>query len=55
MAMLGLWEEAARDLHVASKLDYDEEIGLVLRKVDLVSSKTRSSESCCFLIFLLNF
>ncbi|KAF2317519.1 hypothetical protein GH714_023815 [Hevea brasiliensis] len=25
-AMLGQWEEAASDLHVASKLDYDEEI-----------------------------
>ncbi|KAM0980207.1 hypothetical protein ACFX13_016206 [Malus domestica] len=33
-AMLGLWEEAASDLHVASKLDYDEEIGLVLKKVE---------------------
>ncbi|ONI09381.1 hypothetical protein PRUPE_5G235200 [Prunus persica] len=32
-AMLGHWEEAASDLHVASKLDYDEEIGLVLKKV----------------------
>ncbi|XP_047956722.1 TPR repeat-containing thioredoxin TDX [Salvia hispanica] len=33
-AMLGLWEEAARDLHVASKLDFDEEIGLALKKVE---------------------
>ncbi|KAF6150880.1 hypothetical protein GIB67_020963 [Kingdonia uniflora] len=33
-AMLGLWEEAARDLHLASKLDYDEEIELVLKKVE---------------------
>ncbi|EEF31587.1 Hsc70-interacting protein, putative [Ricinus communis] len=33
-AMLGLWEEAASDLHLASKLDYDEEIGLVLKKVE---------------------
>lgn len=32
-AMLGLWEEAASDLHVASKLDYDEEIGMALKKV----------------------
>lgn len=32
-AILGLWEEAANDLHVASKLDYDEEIGSVLKKV----------------------
>lgn len=31
--MLGHWEEAACDLHVASKLDYDEEIGWVLKKV----------------------
>lgn len=31
--MLGHWEEAASDLHVASKLDYDEEIGSVLKKV----------------------
>lgn len=33
-AMLGLWEEAARDLHVASKLDFDEEIGLMLKTVE---------------------
>lgn len=33
MALLGQWEEAARDLHIASKLDFDEEIGLVLKKV----------------------
>lgn len=32
--MLGKWEEAARDLHVASKLDYDEEINSMLKKVD---------------------
>lgn len=32
-AMRGQWEEAAKDLHVASKLDYDEEIGSVLKKV----------------------
>ncbi|KAK7398787.1 hypothetical protein VNO78_09960 [Psophocarpus tetragonolobus] len=32
-AMLGFWEEAASDLHVASKLDYDEEIGMALKKV----------------------
>jgi suppressor of tumorigenicity protein 13 len=32
-AMLGQWEEAAADLHVASKLDYDEEIGTMLKKV----------------------
>lgn len=33
-AILGRWEESASDLHVASKLDYDEEIGLVLKKVE---------------------
>ncbi|KAK7358113.1 hypothetical protein VNO77_00034 [Canavalia gladiata] len=33
-AMLGLWEEAATDLHLASKLDYDEEIAMALKKVE---------------------
>ncbi|KAJ1394248.1 Thioredoxin-like superfamily [Sesbania bispinosa] len=33
-AMLGLWEESVSDLHVASKLDYDEEIGMALKKVE---------------------
>ncbi|GAV88241.1 TPR_11 domain-containing protein [Cephalotus follicularis] len=33
-ALLGQWEEAAKDLHVASKLDYDEEISVVLKKVE---------------------
>ncbi|KAK3434543.1 hypothetical protein EUGRSUZ_D02015 [Eucalyptus grandis] len=33
-AMLGQWEEAAKDLHLASKLDYDEEINAVLKKVE---------------------
>lgn len=33
-ALLGQWAEAASDLHVASKLDFDEEIGLVLKKVE---------------------
>lgn len=32
-AMLGQWEDAAKDLHLASKLDYDEEINAVLKKV----------------------
>ncbi|ONK61313.1 uncharacterized protein A4U43_C08F28420 [Asparagus officinalis] len=32
-AMLGQWEEAARDLHMASKLDHDDEIHSVLKKV----------------------
>lgn len=31
--MLGQWQEAAKDLHLASKLDYDEEISAVLKKV----------------------
>ncbi|KAL1833646.1 hypothetical protein ACET3Z_003297 [Daucus carota] len=34
MAMLGSWEEAAHDLHFASRLDYDEEINSVLKKVE---------------------
>nr|GMD32509.1 TPR repeat-containing thioredoxin TDX [Ipomoea batatas] len=33
-AMLGLWEEAASDLHVASRIDFDEEINEVLKKVE---------------------
>ncbi|CAI0413634.1 unnamed protein product [Linum tenue] len=33
-SLLGQWEEAAKDLHVASKLDYDEEISAVLKKVE---------------------
>ncbi|KAF8380461.1 hypothetical protein HHK36_027947 [Tetracentron sinense] len=33
-AMLGQWEKATKDLHLASKLDYDEEIGAVLKKVE---------------------
>ncbi|XP_020083052.1 TPR repeat-containing thioredoxin TDX isoform X2 [Ananas comosus] len=33
-AMLGRWEEAAKDLHLASKLDFDEEIDSVLKKVE---------------------
>ncbi|KAK6148230.1 hypothetical protein DH2020_019142 [Rehmannia glutinosa] len=32
-ALLGLWEEAARDLRVASKLDFDEETSMMLKKV----------------------
>lgn len=38
-AMLGLWEEAAGDFHVASKLDFDEEIGVMLKKVEPNSKK----------------
>ncbi|VAI52378.1 unnamed protein product [Triticum turgidum subsp. durum] len=33
-AMLGKWEEAARDLHAASNIDYDDEINAVLKKVE---------------------
>ncbi|KAJ0987215.1 hypothetical protein J5N97_005571 [Dioscorea zingiberensis] len=33
-AMLGQWEAAASDLHLASTLDYDEEIYSVLKKVE---------------------
>ncbi|KAL3677292.1 hypothetical protein R1sor_027240 [Riccia sorocarpa] len=33
-ALLGQWEEAAKDLHVASTLDYDEEIAAILKKVE---------------------
>ncbi|KAK6925326.1 Thioredoxin domain [Dillenia turbinata] len=33
-AMLGSWEEAASDLRLASKLDYDEEIDTALKKVE---------------------
>ncbi|XP_057804186.1 TPR repeat-containing thioredoxin TDX-like [Salvia miltiorrhiza] len=32
--MLGLWEDAARDLHMASKLDFDEEATVMLKKVE---------------------
>ncbi|KAG8056692.1 hypothetical protein GUJ93_ZPchr0002g23565 [Zizania palustris] len=33
-AMLGKWEDAARDLRMAAQLDYDEEIGTELKKVE---------------------
>ncbi|KAL7584448.1 TPR repeat-containing thioredoxin TDX [Lactuca sativa] len=33
-AMLGLWEEAAYDLGIASSLDYDDEIGSLLKKIE---------------------
>lgn len=39
-AMLGQWEEAAKDLHTASKLDYDEEISSVLKKVSMLYSSS---------------
>lgn len=34
-SMLGQWEEAAKDLHVASNIDFDEEISAILKKVNL--------------------
>lgn len=43
-AMLGQWEEAAKDLHLASKLDYDEEINSVLKKVSSLWFKLVSYE-----------
>jgi suppressor of tumorigenicity protein 13 len=36
--MLGLWTEALTDLHVASKIDYDEEIAMALKKVTCLLS-----------------
>ena len=33
--MLGQWEDATKDLYLASMLDYDEEINNVLKKVCL--------------------
>lgn len=35
--MIGQWEEAAKDLHVASNIDFDEEINAVLKKVFFLS------------------
>ncbi|XP_051123202.1 TPR repeat-containing thioredoxin TDX-like [Andrographis paniculata] len=40
-AMLGLWEEAATDLHMASKLDFDDEIDLMLKKVETNTEKIK--------------
>lgn len=51
--MLGQWEEAAKDLHLASKLDYDEEINAVLKKVLSLSPPPHHfSEFSEFLMFL---
>jgi len=36
-ALLGQWEEAAKDLHVASKIDFDEEISAALKQVCIFS------------------
>jgi suppressor of tumorigenicity protein 13 len=35
LAMLGKWEQAAKDLHTASTIDYDDEINSWLKKVTL--------------------
>lgn len=45
-AMLGQWEDAAKDLHLASKLDYDEEINAVLKKV-FISPVSAITSLCC--------
>ena len=34
-ALLGQWEESAKDLRLACQLDYDEETAKVLKKVQL--------------------
>jgi suppressor of tumorigenicity protein 13 len=44
-AMLGKWEDAARDLHLAAKLDFDEEIGAELKKVITNNTYPRKKES----------
>ncbi|XP_078180043.1 tetraticopeptide domain-containing thioredoxin [Carex rostrata] len=38
-AILGKWEEAASDLHLAAKLDFDEEINAVLKQVEPIVHK----------------
>jgi len=57
-AMLGLREEAASDLHVASKLDFDEEISIALKKVIYLLSTDgtyrRNPCSFCNCIFWLD-
>uniref|UniRef100_A0A803PLZ1 Hsp70-interacting protein N-terminal domain-containing protein n=1 Tax=Cannabis sativa TaxID=3483 RepID=A0A803PLZ1_CANSA len=56
-SMLGQWEEAAKDLHLASKLDYDEEIKDVLKKVPfllciLTVSEFGSGSKCSYFCYL---
>ena len=46
-AMLGQWEDSAKDLHLASKLDYDEEISVVLKKVSLSTLSMRVYTFSC--------
>ncbi|KAK1278676.1 TPR repeat-containing thioredoxin TDX [Acorus gramineus] len=43
-AMLGQWEEAANDLHIASKLDYDDEIYSILKKVEPNAHKLKEHQ-----------
>lgn len=50
--MLGNWEAAAKDLHVASKLDYDEEIMAALKKVTSLEGEMYRSFCVLFLIFI---
>ncbi|KAK4479399.1 hypothetical protein RD792_014912 [Penstemon davidsonii] len=40
-AMLGLWEEAATDLNMASKLDFDEDTYMMLKKVEPNANKIK--------------
>lgn len=42
-SMLGHWEEAAKDLHLASTIDYDDEIKAVLKKVASVCDLNKCS------------
>lgn len=56
-AMLGLWTEALSDLHVASKIDYDEEIGMALKKVVFQccsdeTCKLKESSSLSFFVII---
>ncbi|KAJ0232875.1 hypothetical protein HA466_0287720 [Hirschfeldia incana] len=43
-AMLGEWAEAAKDLHLASMIDYDEEISDVLKEIDPHINKMEEQE-----------
>ncbi|KAK1302074.1 TPR repeat-containing thioredoxin TDX [Acorus calamus] len=43
-ATLGQWEEAANDLHIASKLDYDDEIYSILKKVEPNAHKLKEHQ-----------
>ena len=50
-AMLGKWEEAARDLHAASNIDYNDEIKATLKKVEYFFSSYVNSP--CMLHYML--